>query len=189
MNHFHIVWSIFTNIQIFSLIHRYHLSTTPATIFSGEYFNTSRNFVQHVWLGGGFGSAATLARTNKRKWSLKKRKNQAKLNAMAEDFCFKKFVYIQDSPALCQPFCPNKPHTQTFLTLQSKWAREEELCLNNNLAFRGRNSTKFWITVIQMSSRSIHSTNFKITNLSSKFCIYFLKSWYFQIIECSPSSR
>ena len=75
--------------------------------------------------------AATLARINKRKWSLKKRKNQAKLNAIAEDFNFKKFVYIQGSPALCQSFFPNKPHTQTFLTLQSKWAREEELCLNN----------------------------------------------------------
>ena len=31
MNHFHIVWSIFTSIQIFSLIHCY-LSTTPAQI-------------------------------------------------------------------------------------------------------------------------------------------------------------
>ena len=50
-------------------------------------------------------------------------------------------------PALCQSFCPNKPHTQTFLTLQSKRAREEELSLNkglnNNSAFKCRNSTKF----------------------------------------------
>ena len=78
-------------------------------------------------------------------------------------------------------FFPNKPHTQTFLTLQSKWAREEELCLNNNSTFRGRNSTKFWIIVIQMSSLFIHITNFKITitNLNSKFCICYLKSWYF----------
>ena len=27
-------------------------------------------------------------------------------------------------------FFPNKPHMQTFLTLQSKWPPEEELCLN-----------------------------------------------------------
>ena len=115
---------------------------------------------------------------------IKKRKNQAKLNAIAEDFSLKKLVYIQGSPALCQPFFPYKPHTQTFLTFQSKWAPEEELCLNNNSAFRGRNSTKFWIfwiIVIQMSSPFIHMTNFKIniTNLNSKFCIYYLISWYF----------
>ena len=115
---------------------------------------------------------------------VKKRKNQAKLNVIAEDFSFKKFVYTQGSPALCQPFFPSKPHTQTFLTLQPKWGPKEELCLNNNSAFRGRNSTKFWIIwiiVIQMSSLFIHITNFKITitNLNSKFCIYYLKSWYF----------
>ena len=115
---------------------------------------------------------------------IKKRKNQAKLNAIAEDFSLKKLVYIQGSPALCQPFFPYKPHTQTFLTFQSKWTPEEELCLNNNSAFRGRNSTKFsifWIIVIQMSSLFIHMTNFKITitNLSSKFCVYYRKSWYF----------
>ena len=177
MNRFHIVWSILTSIQIFSLIHRYHLSTTPAPILSGAYFNTPAIFfntsasVAVLWL------AATLARTNKRKWSLKKWKNQAKLNAIADDFNFKKFVYIQCRPALCQSFFPNKPPPQTFLTLQSKWAREEELCLhkglNNNSAFRGRNSTK--------SSLFIHITNFKITitDLNWKFCIYYLKSCYF----------
>ena len=73
----------------------------------------------------------------------------------------------------------NKSHTQTFLTLQSKRAREDELFLNNNSALRGRNSTKFWIIVIQMSSLFIHITNFKITitNLNSK--ILHLLSWYF----------
>ena len=75
----------------------------------------------------------------------------------------------------------NKSHTQTFLTLQSKRARDDELFLNNNSALRGRNSTKFWIIVIQMSSLFIHITNFKITitNLNSKFCICYLKSWHF----------
>ena len=59
---------------------------------------------------------------------------------------------------------------QTFLTLQSKWGPEEELCL---------------------SSLFIYILNFKITitNLSSKFYIYYLKSGYFLKIECPPSSR
>ena len=88
-------------------------------------------------------------------------------------------------PLLCaNQFFPNKPHTQTFLKLQLKWTPEEEHCLNNNSAFRGRNSTKFWtvwIIVMQMSSLFIHITNFKITitNINSKFYIYYLKSWYF----------
>ena len=178
------MWFIFASIQIFSLIRRYHLSTTPASILSGSYFNTPAvlfnrsDSVAVLWL------AETLARINKRKWSLKKEKIKQNLNAIAEDFSLKKLVYIQGSPALCQPFFPYKPHTQTFLTFQSKWAPEEELCLNNNSAFRGRNSTKFWtvwIIVIRMSILFIHITNFKITitNLNSKFCICYLKSWYF----------
>ena len=144
MNHFHIVWSIFTSIQIFSLIHCY-LFTTPAPILSWVYFNTlailfNRSApVAVLWL------AATLARINKRKWSLKKEKVKKNLNTIAEDFSSEKIVYIQGSPALWQPFFPCKPHTQTFLTFQSKWAPEDELCLNNNLAFRGRYSTKSWI--------------------------------------------
>ena len=103
---------------------------------------------------------------------IKKRKNQAKLNAIAEDFSLKKLVYIQGSPALCQPFFPYKPHTETFLTFQSKWAPEEELCLNDNSAFRGRYSELFEL-LIQMSCLFIDVTNFKITiaNLSSKLCI------------------
>ena len=84
MNHFHKVWFIFTSIERFSLINLYHLSMTPAPILSGLYFNNLAVFfnmsdlVVVLWL------AATLARINKRKWSLKKRKNQAKLNAIAE---------------------------------------------------------------------------------------------------------
>ena len=162
-----IIWSIFTSIQMFSLIHCYHLSTTPAT------FNTSDS-VAALKL------TATLARINKRKWSLRKRKNHTKLFAIAEDFRFS----IQGSPALWQPFFPNKLHRQTFLKLQYTLAPEEELCFNDNSAFRGRNPTKFWIfliIVIQISSLFIHVSNFKITitNLNSKFCTYYLKSWYF----------
>ena len=115
---------------------------------------------------------------------IKKRKNQSRLNAIADGFSFKKLVYIQGSPSLCQLMFPYKPHTQTFLKPQSKCAPEQELCLTNNSVFRGRNSTKFWIfwiIVIQMSSLFIRVTNFKITitNLNSKFSIYVLKSWYF----------
>ena len=46
---------------------------------------------------------------------IRKRKTQAKLNAVAEDFSFNKFAYIQGSSALCQPF---SKQTQTFLALQ-----------------------------------------------------------------------
>ena len=144
MNHFHIVWSIFTSIQIFSLIHCY-LFTTPAPILSWAYFNTpailfnSSDSVAVLWF------SATLARINKRNWSLKKEKIKQNLNAIAEDFSLEKVVYIQGSPALCQPFFLYEPHTQTFLTFQSKWVQEEELCLNKNSAFRGRYSTKFGI--------------------------------------------
>ena len=143
MNHFHIVWSIFTSVQIFNLIHCYHLSTTPAPILLWAYYNipailfNTSDSVDFLWL------AATLARINQRKWSLKKRRNQAKLNAAPQDFSFKKLVYIQGSPAPCQSFFPNKPHTQTFLTLQSKWAPRKNLVLIIN---------QLWEVEIQQSS-------------------------------------
>ena len=42
-------------------------------------------------------------------------------------------------------------------------------------------SSKLFELLVQMSSLFIHVTNFKITitNLNSKFCIYYLKAWYF----------
>ena len=42
-------------------------------------------------------------------------------------------------------------------------------------------SSELFELLNQMSSLFIHVTNFKITitNLNSKFCIYYLKSWYF----------
>ena len=161
MNHFHIVWSIFTSIQIFSLIHCY-LSTTPAPILSWAYFNTpailfnTSDSVAVLWL------AATLARINKRKWSLKKEKIKQNLNAIAEDFSLKKLVYIQGSPALCQPFFPYKPHTQTFLTFQSKWAPEEELCCNNNQLSEVdiQPSSELFELFIQMPSLFIHLNHY-----------------------------
>ena len=115
---------------------------------------------------------------------IKNRKNQAKLMQRQKTSAFRN-LFIIKAPLLCANcFLPNKPLTQTFLTLQPKWVTEKELSLNNNSTFRGRNSTKFWIIWIiisQMSSAFIHVTNFKITitNLNSKFCIYYLKSCYF----------
>ena len=151
MNHFHIVWSIFTSIQILSLIHC-HLSTAPARILSWAYFNTPAILLNRSDLVAVLWLAATFARINKRKWSLKKEKGKQNLDAIVEDFSLKEIVYIQGSPALWQPFFPYKPHTQTFLTFQSKWAPEEKLCLNHNSAFRGRYSIKFWIIWIINSS-------------------------------------
>ena len=93
---------------------------------------------------------------------IKKRKNQAKLNAIAEDFSLKKLVYIQGSPALCQPFFPYKPHTQTFLTFQSKWAPEEELCCNNNQLSEVdiQPSSELFELFIQMPSLFIHLNHY-----------------------------
>ena len=103
-------------------------------------------------------------------------------------------VYIQSFPPLCQPFFPNKPHTLTVQTFQSKWAREEKLCLYNNSVFRGRNSTKFWIIVIQMSGLFSHITNFLRTSrmpvqnfyiLLLSYILIFPNNWvstYFKVI-------
>ena len=155
-----IIWSIFTSIQIFSLIYCHHLSTTPATILSWGYFNTPAILFKTSYSVAVLWLTATLARINKRKWSFR-------------------------APLVCaNHFFPYKPHTQTCLTPQSKWVPEEKICLNINSNFRGWNSTElwiFWIIVIQMSNLFIQVTNFKIAinNLNSKFCIYYLKSWYF----------
>ena len=80
------------------LIHRYYLSTTPAPYLSGTYFNTS------VILFSTSGSvailclAATLPRINKRMWSSKKEKNQAKLNAIAQDFSLREICLYSRLP-------------------------------------------------------------------------------------------
>ena len=152
--------SSFSNkFKIFSLIHRYH-----QFVHDHQFCSTRLPRWRFCVL------VTMLARTNKRKWSLKKWRNYAKLSAIAEDFYLTNLlnlllVYIQGFPPLCQPFFPNKPHTQTFLTFQSKWAREEKLCLYNNPAFRDWTSTKFWIIVMQMSSLFIHITNFLRTSV------------------------
>ena len=182
MNHFHIVWSIFTSIQIFSLIHCY-LSTTPAPILSWVYFNTPAilfnrsDSVVVLWL------ATTLCRINKRKWSLKKEKIKQNVNAIAKDFSLKKLVYIQGSPALCQPFFPFKPHTKLFWhSSLNEPQRKNFVLIIIQLSEVGiQPSSELFELLIQMSSLLIHVTNFKITitNLNLKMCIYYLKSWHF----------
>ena len=98
-------------------------------------------------------------------------------------------LFIFKASLLCANHCFLT--LKTVLTLQYKWAQEEELCLNNNSAFRGRNSTRFWVTVMQISSLFIHITNFLRTAnpIQTSASYYYLKHWYFQIIECLPSSK
>ena len=135
MNHFHIVWSIFTSIQIFSLIHCY-LSTTPAPILSWVYFNTPATLfntsgsVAVLWL------TPTLATINKRKWSLKKRKNQPKLNANAEALrnlfifkarlvCANHFFLINHTPKLFWHSNLNEPQRKNFVLIIIQLAEVE----------------------------------------------------------------
>ena len=92
-------------------------------------------------------------------------------------------MYIQGSPALCQPFFPYKLHTQTFLTFQSK--RKVFIIIVLIIIQLSKvdiqPSSELFELLIQVSSLFIHVANFKITitNLSLKFCIYYLKSWHF----------
>ena len=100
------------------------------------------------------------------------------------------FVYAQGSPLLCQPIFPNNPHMQTFLTLQSKQAREKKLSLYNNSPFRGRNSTKFRIIVMQMFT--IFYINFWKNWLFTVFCFsspFPLYSMLDLIFRTCPLSR
>ena len=183
MNHFHIVWFIFTSIQLFSFIHCFHLSTTPAPILSWAYFNTPAilfnrsDSVAVLWL------AATLARINKRKWSLKKEKIKQNLNAIAEDFSLKKIVYIQGSPTCANHFfLLNHTHRLFWHSNLNEPQRKNFVLIIIQLSEVDiQPSSELFELLIQMSSLFIHVTNFKITitNLNSKFCIYYLKSWHF----------
>ena len=131
--------------------------------------------------------SATLARINKRKWSWKKEKIKQNLNAIAEDFSLKKLVYIQGSPARANHFSLIKHIRKLF------WhSNQNEIEMKNFVliiiqlpeADIQPSSELFELLIqrlIQISSLLIHVTNFKITttNLNSKFCICYLKSWHF----------
>ena len=176
MNLFHTVWSIFTSIQVFSLIHCY-FSTTTAPILSWAYFNTPAILFNRSDSVAALSLAATLARTTK------KEKIKQNLNTIAEGFSLKKIVDIKGSPALCQPFFPHKPHVQTFWhsNLNEHQRKNFVLIITYLSEVYIQPSSELFELLIQISSPFIHVTNFKITitNLNSKFCIYYLKSWHF----------
>ena len=111
---------------------------------------------------------------------IKKIKNQAKLKCnckrlQLEETCLYSRLWANHF------FLIN--HTQTFLTFQSKWAQRKNFVLIIiQLSEVGIEATsELFQLLIQMTSLFIHVTNFKITitNLNSKFCIYYLKSWHF----------
>ena len=110
VNHFHIMWSIFTSIQIFSLIHYYHLSTTPAPILSWAYFITPAillnrsDSVAVLWL------AATLARINKRKWSLKKEKIKQNLMQLQKTSAWRNLIKFKASLLWANHFFHTRKH-------------------------------------------------------------------------------
>ena len=113
------------------------------------------------------------------------RKNQAKPKCNCRGLQLEENCLYSRLPtiALWQPFFPYKPHTQTFLTFQSKWTQRKNfvLIIIQLSDVDIQPSSELFELLIQMSSLFIHVTNFKITitNLNSKFCIYYLKSWLF----------
>ena len=126
---------------------------------------------------------ATLARINKRKWSLKKEKIKQNLNAIAGDFSLKKIIYIQGS-LLCVNhfFLINDTHKLFWYSSLNEPQRNKSVLIIIQLSeVHIQPSSESFELLIQMSSLFIHVTNFKITitNLNSKFCIYYLKSWHF----------
>ena len=127
--------------------------------------------------------AVYLARINKRKWSLEKIKQNP--NAIAEDFSLKKIVYIQGSQQL---LCGNHffliNHTRKLFwhsNLNEPQRKNFVLIIIQLSDVDIQPSSELFELLIQMSSLFIQVANFKITitNLNSKFCIYYLKSWYF----------
>ena len=180
VNYFHIVWSIFTSIQTFSLIHCYHLSTTSAPIFSWMYLNTPTilfnrsGSVVVLWL------AATLARINKRKGSLKKEKVKQNLNEIATW----RNLFILKAPLLCTNHFSLINHTHKLFwhsDLNEPQRKNIVLIIIQLSEVDIRQSFELFELLIQISKLFIHVTNFKITNknINSKFCIHCLKSWYF----------
>ena len=122
-------------------------------------------------------------RISKRKWSLKEEKIKQNLSAIAEDFSLKKIVYIQGSPALFEPFFLINHRHKPFWNsnLNEPQRRNFVLIITQLSEVDIQPSSELLELLIQMSSLFIHVNNFKITitNLNSKLCIYYLKSWHF----------
>ena len=160
--------SIFTSIQIFSLIHCYHLSTTPAPIFSWAYFNTPAIL---------FNTSDSVAKVIIKK---KKKLSETKCNCRRRLQLFYSrrscsvptiFFLINHTRKLFWHSNLNEPQTKNFVLIIIHLSEVEIQ----------QSSDFFLIIVIQMSNLFIQVTIFKITitNLNSKFCIHYFKSWYF----------
>ena len=82
--------------------------------------------------------------------------------------CANHFFLISHTHKLFWHSNPNEPQMKNFVLIIIELS---ELDIQP--------SSELLELLIQMSSLLINVTNFKITNLNSKFCIYYLKSWHF----------
>ena len=84
--------------------------------------------------------------------------------------CVNHFFLINDTRKLLWHSSLNEPQRKNFVLIIIQLSEVDI-----------QPSSELFELLIQMSSLFIHVTNFKITitNLNSKFCIYYLKSWHF----------
>ena len=92
----------------------------------------------------------------------------------------KKIVYTQGS-LLCANYNFLINHTHKHFYLNEPQWKNFVLMIIQRSEVNIQPSFELFELLNQMSSLFIHVTNFKITitNLNSKFCIYYLKSWHF----------
>ena len=91
-------------------------------------------------------------------------------------------LFIFKAPLLCANHFFLKNHTRKFFwhsNLNEPQMKNFVLIIIQLSEVDIQTSSKLFELLIQKSSLFIHVTNFKITNLNSKFCIYYLKSWHF----------
>ena len=93
-------------------------------------------------------------------------------------------LFIFKAPLLCanQSFFINHTHKNFWHSNSNEPQRKNFVLITIQLSeFYFQPSSELFELLIQMSSLFIHVTNFKITitNLNSKFYIYYLKSWHF----------
>ena len=84
--------------------------------------------------------------------------------------CANHFFLINHTPTLFWHLNLNEPQRKNFVIIIIQLSVVDI-----------QPSSELFELLIQMSRLFIHVTNFKITitNLNSKFCIYYLKSWHF----------
>ena len=91
-------------------------------------------------------------------------------------------LFIFKAPLLCANHFFLKNHTRKFFwhsNLNEPQMKNFVSIIIQLSEVDIQTSSKLFELLIQKSSLLIHVTNFKITNLNSKFCIYYLKSWHF----------